>query len=81
MSNVILEKEVKLKQQSRDISKTILDFGVTDSQKYDIMFLLALTLENHNEVQEVTSFLKKFKKTINNESEDTKIEDKPQLIL
>lgn len=81
MSNVILEKEVKLKQQSRNISKTILDFGVTDSQKYDIMFLLALTLENHNEVQEVTSFLKKFKKTINNESEDTKIEDKPQLIL
>ena len=81
MSNVMLEKEVKLKQQSRDISKTILDFGVTDSQKYDIMFLLALTLENHNEVQEVTSFLKKFKKTINNESEDTKIEDKPQLIL
>ena len=44
------------------------------------MFLLALTLENHNEVQEVTSFLKKFKKTINNESEDTKIENKPKLI-
>jgi hypothetical protein len=81
MSNVILEKEVKLKQQSREISKTILDFGVTDSQKYDIMFLLALTLENHNEVQEVTSFLKKFKKTINNESEDTKIDNKPKLIV
>jgi len=81
VSNVILEKEVKLKQQSREISKTILDFGVTDSQKYDIMFLLALTLENHNEVQEVTSFLKKFKKTINNESEDTKIDNKPKLIV
>lgn len=81
MGNVILEKEVKLKQQARDITKTILDFGVTDSQKYDIMFFLAMTLENHKELQEVTNFLKKYKKTINNESEDTKIEDKPKLII
>ena len=80
MSNVVLEKEVKLKQQARDITKTILDFGVTDSQKYDIMFFLAMTLENHKELQEVTNFLKKYKKTINNESEDAKIEDKPKLI-
>jgi hypothetical protein len=80
MRNVVLEKEVKLKQQARDITKTILDFGVTDSQKYDIMYFLASSLENHQELQEVTSFLKKYKKTINNESEDTKIENKPKLI-
>lgn len=80
MGNVVLEKEVKLKQEARDISKKILEFGVTDSQKYDIMFFLAMSLENHEELQEVTSFLKKYKKTINNESEDTIINNKPKLI-
>lgn len=76
---VELEREAKKKQESRDIVKTIIEFGVNDSQKIDIMFFLAMTIENHNNVKEITNFLKKFKSSINNEE---KIENnKNKLIL
>ena len=77
--NIQLEKEAKRKQESREIVKTIIDFGVTDTQKVDIMFFLAMSLENNENLKEITNFLKKFKTNINNE--EKKENNKNKLIL
>jgi len=76
-----LEKEAKQKQQSRDIVKTIIDFGVTEKQKIDIMFFLAMTLENHSDLQEITNFLKKFKSSINKDEKNENNNNKSKLII
>jgi len=76
-----LEKEAKQKQQSRDIVKTIIDFGVTEKQKIDIMFFLAMTLENHVDLQEITNFLKKFKSSINKDEKNENNNNKSKLII
>ena len=65
--------EVKRKEESRKIVNTIIDYGVTDSQIIDIMYFLALTLEDGKNFKEITSFLKKFKTNINKDEEDTNI--------
>lgn len=64
-SKVILEKEAKQKQASRDIVKEIINFGVSDKQKIDIMYFLTLTLEDNNALKEIAEILKKFKIDIN----------------
>lgn len=57
-----LEKKI-----SRDIVKEIESFGVSEDQKIDIMYFLALTLQDNNDMQKVCKFLKNFKKNINTE--------------
>ena len=66
------------KKESREISKTILDFGVTEEQKIDIMINLALSLENNANMKEIVSFLKKFTINFNTEEKENNInvEDK-----
>ena len=76
-----VKKEISLKEESRKIVKVIIDHGVTESQKIDIMYFLALTLENHKTLQEVTEILKKFKTYINKNEEISKIKSKPNKIL
>jgi hypothetical protein len=76
-----LEKEAKQKKQSRDIVKTIIDFGVTEQQKTDIMFFLAMTLNNHSNLQEITNFLKKFKSSINKDEKNENNSNKSKLII
>ena len=68
--DIKLEKEAKRKIESRKIAKEIIDFGVTENQKIDIMFFIAMTLENHNNLKEITNFLKKFKSSINKDEEN-----------
>ena len=65
-----LNKQVRLKQESRDIVKEVLDFGITEEQKLDIMYFITLTLENNDALKDVTSVLKKYRSTINNEKDD-----------
>ena len=65
--NIKLEKEVQRKKEAREIVKKILDFGVTENQKLDIMFNLALTLESRNAFDEIVEVLKKYKVDINKE--------------
>jgi len=65
-----LNKQIRLKQESRDIAKKVLDFGVSEDQKLDIMYLIAVSLENNEALKEVTCVLKKYKSTINNEEDD-----------
>lgn len=71
-----LEKAAKRKQESRQIVKEIISFGVKEQQKYDIIFNLALTLENNNALKEITSVIKKYMTTINTESEEGNINNK-----
>ena len=60
MSDIKSIRLAKRKQESREISKKIIDFGVTEDQKIDIMFNIAMTLESHSAMKEVTSVLKNF---------------------
>jgi hypothetical protein len=79
--SVVLEREAKRKQESRDIVKTIIDFGVNEDQKIDIMFFLSMSLENNKNMKEITSFLKNYKNSINiDENKEDNIIKKPKLI-
>lgn len=70
MSSVELEKKAKEKKISRDIVNTILDFGVSENQKIEIMYNLSLTLENNKAMKEIIDILNKFKTNINNLKEN-----------
>lgn len=67
MKSIQLEKKAREKKESRDIVKTIIDFGVSEDQKVDIMYNLSLTLENNKAMKEIIAVLNKFKTAINNE--------------
>ena len=69
MKDIKLIRAAKLRKESRDIVKKILDFGVKEEQKIDILFNLALTLENNTAMKEITEISKKFRETINREEE------------
>ena len=68
--DVQFQKSIRLKQEARNIAKEVLNFGVTESQKLDIIFQISLSLEDNNALKEITSLLKKYKSTINNEEDD-----------
>ena len=70
-SDVKLQRKVRLKEQTRKIVKEITNFGATESQKIDIMYLLAMNLENNSTMKEITQFLKKYIDRINNLEEDS----------
>ena len=79
--DIHLNKMLRLKEESRKIAKEVLDFGVTEDQKLDIMFAIAVSLENNDALKEVTSVLKKYRETINNEEDDNNfIENKNKIL-
>ena len=79
--DIHLNKMLRLKEESRKIAKEVLDFGVTEYQKLDIMFAIAVSLENNDALKEVTSVLKKYRETINNEEDDNNfIENKNKIL-
>ena len=57
--------------QCREIVRTILDFGVDEYQKFKIIELLSLELENRDSLIEITSATKKYLKKDGND-DDTK---------
>ena len=79
--DVQLQKSVRLKQEARNIAREVLNFGVTEDQKFDIMFQIALSLENNDALKEITSVLKKYKSTINNEEDDNNFIENEHKIL
>ena len=81
MKDVQLIQEAKRKQESRDIVREILSFGVTEDQKIDIMFNIALSLEQNSIMKEITSVLKNYQKTINNDSEDDIVVNKKEKVI
>tara|TARA_A100001011_G_C14238971_1_gene812348 strand:- start:1272 stop:1517 length:246 start_codon:yes stop_codon:yes gene_type:complete len=80
VKDIELIQIAKRKKESREISKQIIDFGVTEDQKIDIMFNIAMTLENHESMRELTSILKKFINSINKEEDDNIIENKSKIL-
>ena len=68
-------KIINQKKESREISKRILDFGVSEEQKIDIMVSLAMSLERQEDVKEIVNFLKKFTTSFNLEENSNKIEN------
>lgn len=81
MSDIRTVKLAKRKQESRDISKKIIEFGVTEDQKIDIMFNIAMTLESNTAMKEITSLLKNFMEKINNDEEEDNNITKGKLII
>jgi len=83
--SIKLEKLAKERQESRNIVKQILDYGVTEQQKLDIIFEIALNLENNEALKNVTLAIKSFREKINNDEDEDNINNdeasKPKLIL
>ena len=79
--SVKLEKLAKERAESRNIVKQILDFGVNENQKLDIIYELALNLNSNQAMKDIVDTLKKFRETINKDEEASDNEDKPKLII
>ena len=82
--SVRLEKVARDRQKSREIVKEILDFGVNEQQKFDVIHGLVLTLENNQALKELTKLLKNYRENINKEEDsdnNIKEETKSKLIL
>ena len=65
---------ISRKKEARNICKTILEFGVTDDQKIEIMLNLALSLENNENMKKIASFIKKFGTNFNTEENSNNID-------
>tara|TARA_A100001011_G_scaffold391101_2_gene475874 strand:+ start:274 stop:531 length:258 start_codon:yes stop_codon:yes gene_type:complete len=77
-------KVINQKKESRDIVKKILEFGVTEDQKIDIMINIALSLENNKNMKEIVTILKKMTINFNVDEKDNNInndDDKNKILL
>ena len=81
MNDITLNRIVKQKQISRDIVKEIINFGVSDDQKIDIIYILCTHLEYNQLMKELAEVLKKYKKSINNIDESDKFDKTKKIIL
>ena len=82
--SVKLEKQAREKQKAREIVQEIINFGVTEQQKYDIIHGICLNLENNDALKEIVAALKNYREVINKEEQaDNNITDinKPKIIL
>ena len=71
------ERDVTRIQESRDIVKEILNFGVSDDQKLDIIYFLSLELENRETIVELTGALKKIRSGIKPDEESQYVNKEP----
>jgi hypothetical protein len=53
-----LDKKAEELQQCREIVKQLIELGVNETQKLNIMRFLALTLENNEHLVEITTLIK-----------------------
>ena len=58
MIDDITEDDVLEKSKTREIIQTILDYGIKNSQIYDMICLLAMELENINHMKDIVSLIK-----------------------
>ena len=66
-TSVKLSKLAREKEEARNIVKEVINFGVSDSQLYDIILGLAMNIEDNNAMKDITAILKKYITKINNE--------------
>tara|TARA_B100000214_G_C23974250_1_gene631875 strand:+ start:12474 stop:12743 length:270 start_codon:yes stop_codon:yes gene_type:complete len=71
------EKDVKRIQESRDIVKTIINYGVNEDHKLDILYFLSLELENRSALEDITKILKKYRSGIKPDEESQYDEEEP----
>ncbi|MBT7452200.1 MAG: hypothetical protein HN793_15285 [Rhodospirillaceae bacterium] len=71
------EKDVTRLQESRNIVKEILKFGVSDDQKLDIIYYLTLELENRSSIIAITDLLKKIRTGIKPGEESQYVNKEP----
>jgi len=81
MNDVHVNRIVSQRIKSREIVKEILNFGVTEDQKLDIIYILSLSLENNECMREVANILKKYRKNINKDDEEINVISKENKIL
>ena len=81
MKDIELIQSAKRKQETREIVKEILDFGVTENQKIDIMFNIAVSLEKSAAMKEITKMLKKYQENINKNNEEDIVNSKQQKVI
>lgn len=80
--SVKLEKLAKDKQKSREIVKEILNFGVSEQQKLDIINGIVISLENNQALKDLSEVLKNYREIINKEEDtDNNKKDKNKIIL
>jgi len=82
--SVKLEKLARDKQKSREIVQEIINFGVNEQQKYDIIHGICLSLENNEALKSIVEVLKNYRDVINKDDKsDNNIKDnnKPKIIL
>ena len=73
MKDVHMIKLVNMRAKSREIVKEILDFGVTETQKLDIIYMLSLELENNQCMKDIACVLKNHRERINKDEEKVSI--------
>lgn len=78
-----VKKLVENRNTARKIVKDILDFGTDEQMKLDIIYFLALNLEDNEIIKNLTAELKKYRVSINKdkETDNNDKDDKPKLIL
>ena len=80
--SVKLEKLARDKQKSREIVKEILNFGVSEQQKLDIINGIVISLENNQALKDLSEVLKNYREIINKEEDaDNNKKDKNKIIL
>ena len=68
-TSIKLTKIAKEKEESRNIVKEVINFGVKDNQIYDIIMGLSMNLEDNSAMKEITSIVKKYITKINNDED------------
>tara|TARA_B100000700_G_scaffold330201_1_gene455221 strand:- start:3305 stop:3556 length:252 start_codon:yes stop_codon:yes gene_type:complete len=81
MKDVALIRIAKRKEESRKIVKEILDFGVTEDQKFDIIFNIVMSLESREAMQEIAKVIKKYITEINKDREEDIIQTKNKKVI
>tara|TARA_Y100000034_G_C6859201_1_gene390825 strand:+ start:1125 stop:1364 length:240 start_codon:yes stop_codon:yes gene_type:complete len=68
IGNSDTDKTIKELQESREIIRTIMEFGINQQQILRIIYLLSLELENNEAMLEISSVTKNY---VENMSENT----------
>jgi hypothetical protein len=71
------EKDVRRITEARDIVKEIINFGVTEDHKLDILYFLTIELENRAAIEEITTILKKYRLGIKPDEESQYVNNEP----
>ena len=63
------ERKVEKITESRNIVKEIIKFGINEEKKKDVIYFLAMELENNDLMRELCSILKNYRQGINQDEE------------